>query len=72
MEQQCAYLSLVLYLQTELQHVFHEVNILEHNAELSTVKTVQVQQLSMPSIQEFGRFKRCSDAGQHCIVPCSV
>ncbi len=26
------------------QHVFHEVNILEHNAELSTVKTVQVQQ----------------------------
>ncbi len=31
----------VLYLQTELQHVFHEVNILEHNAELSTVKTVK-------------------------------
>ncbi len=47
------------------QHVFHEVNILEHNAELSTVKTVQVQQLSMPSIQEFGQFKRYSDAGQH-------
>ncbi len=51
---------------------FHEVNILEHNAELSTVKTVQVQQLSRPSIQEFGWFKICSDAGQHCIVPCSV
>ncbi len=53
-------------------HVFYEVNTLEHNAELSTVKTVQVQQLSMPSIHEFGRFIRCSDAGQHCIVPYSV
>ncbi len=69
----CCCTQFVFLSAIRIEHLLlSEVNILEHNAELSTVKTVQVQQLSMPSIQEFGRFNICSDAGQHCIVPCSV
>ncbi len=48
----------MLYLQTELQHIFHDIHILEHNA-VCSLKTVQVQQLSMPSIQ--GRIIRRRD-----------
>lgn len=52
---------------TELEKVICEAHIVEHNTELYTVKTNQVQQLSM--IYQSGPFKTCPGAGQDSIVP---